>query len=287
MRTKWAAFLIFCAYVMALAALTAPARAEPDEVTLPAVMYHHIDADAASSGAYVITPETFESDLRWLRVYGYESVSVRELLDWEAGTGSLPEKPVLLTFDDGQESFHAWALPLLEKYGMCAVAAVVGSYADEYTANGDTNVKYACMSWDTIAEAAATGRVEIASHTQAMHEADGERRGCRINPGENPADYAAALNGGVDNLGDGEGAGGLRLSVRLYLRRGRGRAHGAGICRRLHMRREAEHAHARSGRADAHRSLQPRLGSGQRSVLRLHGLGLKTKIPRRRAPSGD
>ena len=194
MRTKWAAFLIFCAYVMALAALTAPARAEPDEVTLPAVMYHHIDADAASSGAYVITPETFESDLRWLRVHGYESVSVRELLDWEAGKGSLPEKPVLLTFDDGQESFHAWALPLLEKYGMCAVAAVVGSYADEYTANGDTNVKYACMSWDTIAEAAATGRVEIASHTQAMHEADGERRGCRINPGENPADYAAALN---------------------------------------------------------------------------------------------
>lgn len=100
MRTKWAAFLIFCAYVMALAALTAPARAEPDEVTLPAVMYHHIDADAASSGAYVITPETFESDLRWLRVHGYESVSVRELLDWEAGKGSLPEKPVLLTFDE-------------------------------------------------------------------------------------------------------------------------------------------------------------------------------------------
>ncbi len=179
---------------MALAALTAPARAEPDAVKLPVVMYHHIDADAAASGDYVITPETFESDLRWLRAHGYEAVSVRELLSWEAGTGALPEKPVLITFDDGQESFLVWALPLLEKYDMCAVAAIVGSYADEYTASGDTNVKYACMSWDAVAEAAASGRVEIASHTQAMHSASGERRGCKINPGEAPEAYAAALN---------------------------------------------------------------------------------------------
>ena len=149
---------------MALAALTAPARAEPDEVTLPAVMYHHIDADAASSGAYVITPETFESDLRWLRVHGYESVSVRELLDWEAGTGSLPEKPVLLTFDDGQESFHAWALPLLEKYGMCAVAAVVGRYAYELRSYVVSIVLLGCMFWESIYEGAASGWVVLGSN---------------------------------------------------------------------------------------------------------------------------
>lgn len=185
---------------MALAALTAPARAESESVTLPAIMYHHIDADAASSGPYVITPATLESDLRWLSEHGYESVSVRELLDWESGRGELPEKPVLLTFDDAQESFRVYALPLLVKYDMCAVVAVVGSYADEYTRSGDTNVKYACMSWDAIGEVSASGRVEIASHTQAMHEAAGARRGCTINPGESEDAYAAELGADLDTV---------------------------------------------------------------------------------------
>ena len=70
----------------------------------------------------------------------------------------------------------------------------MGGYADEYTSSGDTNVNYAYMSWDAVAEAAASGRVEIASHTQNMHDASGARRGCMINKGEDKTAYAAALN---------------------------------------------------------------------------------------------
>ena len=179
MRTKWAVFLIFCAYVMALAALTAPARAETEAVSLPALMYHHISADAAARGDYVITPAELEADLRWLDENGYEAVSVRALADWRRGEGELPERPVLITFDDAQLSFMLYALPLLEKYDMRAVLAVVGEYADEYSANGDRNPAYAYMSWADVAEAAASGRVEIASHTQSMHASSGARRGCR------------------------------------------------------------------------------------------------------------
>ena len=56
MRTKWAVFLIFFAYVMALAALTAPARAETEAVRLPALMYHHVSEDESARGDYVIYP---------------------------------------------------------------------------------------------------------------------------------------------------------------------------------------------------------------------------------------
>ena len=108
MRTKWAAFLIFCAYVLALAALTAPARAgaEDERVSLPIVMYHHISADPARSGDYVITPATMEADLEYLRDAGYTSVSAAQLTAWSRGEARLPEKPVMITFDDAQESFR-------------------------------------------------------------------------------------------------------------------------------------------------------------------------------------
>ena len=203
MRTKWAVFLIFCAYVMALAALTAPARAgEEESVRLPVIMYHHINPDKARSGDYVITPETLESDLKYLRDNGCTAISAGELAAWERGEGKLPDKPVLLTFDDAQESFREYALPLLEEYGMCAVVAVVGEYADEYTASGDENPAYAYMSWEAIGEIAASGRVEIASHTQAMHNAKGARRGCAINPGESEADYAAALGSDLETVAE-------------------------------------------------------------------------------------
>ena len=185
---------------MALAAICAPVRAEGETAELPALMYHHISADESARGDYVITPAELEADLRWLRENGYETVSVRELDAWRRGEGELPERPVLLSFDDAQLSFMLYALPLLEEYGMCAVLAVVGGYADEYTASGDRNPAYAYMSWADVAEAAASGRVEIASHTQSMHASSGARRGCRINPGEDEAAYSAALNADLERV---------------------------------------------------------------------------------------
>ena len=200
MRTKWAVFLIFCAYVMTLAALALPGRAEDEKVRLPVIMYHHVCADPERAGDYVVTPETFENDLKYLKKQGYTAISVAELLAWSRGEGELPEKPVMLTFDDAQDSFRVYALPLLEKYGMCAVVAVVGDYADEYTESGDTNVNYAYMSWDTIGEIAASGRVEIASHTQSMHSPSGARRGCKINPGEDEASYTQTFGADLESV---------------------------------------------------------------------------------------
>ena len=200
MRTKWAVFLIFCAYVMTLAALALRGRAEDEKVRLPVIMYHHVCADPERAGDYVVTPETFENDLKYLKKQGYTAISVAELLAWSRGEGELPEKPVMLTFDDAQDSFRVYALPLLEKYGMCAVVAVVGDYADEYTESGDTNVNYAYMSWDAIGEIAASGRVEIASHTQSMHSPSGARRGCKINPGEDEASYTQTFGADLESV---------------------------------------------------------------------------------------
>lgn len=168
-----------------------PARAAAAE--LPIVMYHHVCADPARAGDYIVTPAQLEGDFAYLAERGYTAIGIAELVAFADGGAPLPEKSVLITFDDGQESFLAYVLPLLEKYDMRAVLAVVGDYADEYTASGDHNVAYAYLTWPEIGQLARSGRVDIACHTQSMHNIKGGRQGCRIRPGESAEDYAAAL----------------------------------------------------------------------------------------------
>lgn len=173
--------------------LMCPAAAAGESRDLPVVMYHHISADPARAGDYIVTPDILEGDLRYIAEHGYTAVSVGEILDYCAGRGGLPEKPILITFDDGQQSVLTYALPLLEKYDMCAVAAVVGAYCDAEETAPARDPEYSYLTWDEVAELAASGRFDIASHTQDMHRDTWPRRGCLPNPGESTEAYAAAL----------------------------------------------------------------------------------------------
>ena len=168
-----------------------------EEVRLPLVMYHHILADKAGCGDYVITPEMLESDLIYLRDRGYTAVGVEDVLRWLDGEGELPDKPFMLTFDDGHESFACYVLPLLEKYDMKAVQAPVGAWADKYTEDPDDDPAYAYMSWARIAEIAASGRVEIADHSYDMHLTE-PRYGLKKKKGEDEAAYEAALTADLE-----------------------------------------------------------------------------------------
>ena len=177
-----------------LAALLCQGPAKKGTVELPVLMYHHISKDASRSCDYVVTPELLEGDLAWLSERGCTAVSAQELIDYCAGRGTLPERPVLITFDDGQLSVLEYALPLLEKYDMCAVAAVVGSLCDREAGLSWRSPEYSYMDWDEVAQLSASGVFEIAAHSQAMHEEAYPRRGCLPKPGEGEADYRRALS---------------------------------------------------------------------------------------------
>lgn len=60
---------------------------------------------------------------------------------------------------------------------MCAVAAVVGAYCDAEAGAQYRSPEYSYMTWPEVAELASSGRFEIASHTQDMHEESSPRRG--------------------------------------------------------------------------------------------------------------
>ncbi len=177
--------------------LAFPVSAENEDteeaVRLPIVMYHHMSPKARLWGDYVISPEQFESDLQYLQSHGYTPISTAELFAWYDGTGSLPEKPVMITFDDGYESTYVYAKPLLEKYGMPAVAGIIGSVAQQYSDTPDHMLDYSHMSWEAAAETDAEGLIEMQCHTWDMHKLNA-RRGCSPKNGESDESYYSALS---------------------------------------------------------------------------------------------
>lgn len=85
---------------------------------LPVFTYHHVDPKPKNEIA--ITPGQFEQHLRILRDMGYQTITARELVDHQTRGTALPEKPVMITFDDGWRTQYTRAWPLLKKYGFKA-----------------------------------------------------------------------------------------------------------------------------------------------------------------------
>lgn len=173
--------------IAALSALVPFAQPESEEIKLPVIMYHHISEKGSLLNEYVITPEEFESDIAYLKDHGYHSV-----LPSQIESGNIPENPVMITFDDGFLSNYKYALPILEKYSMTAVCAVIGSLVKEYTENPNTVSDCAYMDTDTVKKMAESGIFEIACHTYNMHSTSG-RKGCAKMKEESDAEYRAAL----------------------------------------------------------------------------------------------
>ncbi|MFI3122638.1 MAG: poly-beta-1,6-N-acetyl-D-glucosamine N-deacetylase PgaB, partial [Methylococcales bacterium] len=108
-----------------------------------------------------------EDQFIWLKKNGYTVVSVQAVLDAAAGKSTLPEKAVLLTFDDGYLSFYSKVFPLLKKYHYSATVALVGTWMDGNVTADDPGKPL--MNWDQVREVAQSGLVEIASHTYNLH----------------------------------------------------------------------------------------------------------------------
>ena len=175
--------------------LVTPTYAAPQEpaLRLPIVMYHHISKEPSRWNDYVISLSEFESDLSWLRSHGYETVSLRELLAWTEGAFIMPEKPCMITFDDGFESTAAYAEPLLERFGFCGVVAVIGSACERFSALDEHDPELSNLSWADARELAERGTIEVQCHTWELHSL-WPRSGCRKKQGESEAQYRYLLS---------------------------------------------------------------------------------------------
>ena len=152
---------------------------------LPVLMYHHVVEDGQECNDMTVTVSRLREDLQWLKDNGYTTVLPRELAAGEA----LPEKPVLITFDDGYRSNYELAFPILQELRAKAAISVM-VFMQEHCADD-------FITWSMCREMTDSGLVEIGSHTYLCHNL-GERQG-RFEPGgvngvqRDPAESDAAF----------------------------------------------------------------------------------------------
>lgn len=141
---------------------------------LTILSYHEIaERQNALVPDYAVTPTNFLRQMDWLRNNGYHFVSLDDVLAERAGKRELPEKPVLITFDDGYRSVYRYAWPVLKMFKAPAVIAVVGSWLRQSHGtvlfDGHRVPEQDMLSWQEIREMTDSGLVEIASHSYDLH----------------------------------------------------------------------------------------------------------------------
>lgn len=156
-----------------LAASDRPASSDPDR-ELVVLDYHEIERpERAVLPDYALAPEAFAAQIDWLTSHGYHFVDVDQVWASRHGGRPLPSRPILLTFDDGYESVHRWAYPVLRRHHAPAVVAVVGSWLEP----GDGKVRFGddwlprqrLLRWEQLREMQRSGLVEVASHSYDLH----------------------------------------------------------------------------------------------------------------------
>ncbi|MFZ2629050.1 MAG: polysaccharide deacetylase family protein [Rugosibacter sp.] len=157
----------------------------------PVLMYHHV---SPAPGLVTVSPATFRAQMAWLAAHGYRSAGTQELAAFLAGA-PLPDKSVVITFDDGYLDNYLYAHPVLQEFGFRAVLFLITGWLGEgaprlpvKVGDGDTATAAApaiyshraCMEkvaagqadevmlrWSEVAAMQAAGTFEFHSHTHS------------------------------------------------------------------------------------------------------------------------
>lgn len=140
---------------------------------LTVLSYHEVvDPARALVPQYAVTPTDFVRQMDWLRNHGYRFVSVGDVLAARDGRKPLPDKAVLITFDDAYHSVYEHAWPVLKMFRIPAVIDVVGSWLEAKGTvdfDGKQLSRGELLSWDELREMSQSGLVEVGSHTFDLH----------------------------------------------------------------------------------------------------------------------
>lgn len=138
-------------------------------------MYHSIAQSANSRfRPLAVPPAAFAEQMAYLSQHLYTPISVTQLVHMlSLPRATLPERPVVLTFDDGYADFFTHALPTLREFNFTATLYIttgyIGSTSRWLRPEGETS--RLMLTWDQIAEI-STGGIECGAHTHSHPQLD-------------------------------------------------------------------------------------------------------------------
>ena len=157
-------------YRIILSYLIPDTKLEADEIKLPVLIYHHFSEEKKNDSPLVVGRENFKRQMKCLKDNGYHTISFRELVDFVEKGAALPEKPVLITIDDGYESNYTIAYEVLKEYDLKATIFMIGHAlgAKSYKNTGAIVPPY--ITLEQAKEMIASGLISIQSHSMDMHQ---------------------------------------------------------------------------------------------------------------------
>jgi peptidoglycan/xylan/chitin deacetylase (PgdA/CDA1 family) len=125
----------------------------PESVNVPVLMYHYISELPADADVYrqdlTVPPTNFDAQMAYLSEQGYHTVTLADVYETLATGKPLPDKPIVLTFDDGYRDAYTQAMPILQRYGF------VGEFFVLATPAHYESPQY--LSWDQVRQMAEAG----------------------------------------------------------------------------------------------------------------------------------
>ena len=134
-----------------------PEVVDSGSITVPILLYHHVSDTLQSQ--YSVTTDALAEQMEWLHNNGYTTINISDLAGLIREGGSIPGRPVVITFDDGYLDVYQNAFPILNQYGFVATFFIIGETVDTRSN----------ISADQLSELIDNGW-EIGSHS--MHHTD-------------------------------------------------------------------------------------------------------------------
>lgn len=163
---------------------------------LPILMYHHFEE--VGEGHTIVSEARFREQMTALKEAGFETVTLQQIYDFVNNRGKLPEKPILITMDDGYTSNLEIAAPILEELDMCATVFVIGiNEGEEFHVHSGEPFWDPRFSYEEAKPWVEKGIIDVQSHTFDMHQLESYgydgRDGVLAMSGESQEAHEAAL----------------------------------------------------------------------------------------------
>lgn len=122
---------------------------------IPILCYHNFNP--TRPGSMNLRPQKLEAQIQWLQAHGFTVVPLQQAVDYLQGKAvKMPQKPVVITADDGWQSVYTYLVPLAKKYRI-----PVTLFIYPQTISSGKNA----MTWEQLKELQQTGLFDIQSHT--------------------------------------------------------------------------------------------------------------------------